>query len=318
MVFKHATAIGPARPREQDISELGNGMPMPNKIRLGLLQMAMRPKASQNLEHACAMTAEAAAGGAEICCLPELFLTPYFAREPLVEPFDATDVSVRIPGEVTERLSRCAKDNRVVLVAGSVYERSGGKLFNTALVFDENGRILGKYRKTHIPHDESYYEQHYFAPGDTGFKVFRTKKAKIAVLICYDQWFPEAARCVALEGADLVFYPTAIANVKGIEQAEGKWQRAWEDVMRGHAISNNLIVAAVNRSGKEGEMRFWGGSFACDAFGGTIKRASSKEQVLLVDVDLDHSRMVREGWRFFRNRRPECYRDIVDKKDREG
>ncbi len=302
---------------EQDISEVGNEMPMPNKVRLGLLQLAMKQSMDENLERACAMTLEAAAGGAEICCLPELFLTPYFAQQPLVEPFDATGVSIRVPGEVTERLSACAEENGVVLVAGSVYERSRGKLFNTSLVFDEKGRMLGKYRKTHIPHDESYYEQHYFAPGDTGFKVFRTKKAKIAVLICYDQWFPEAARCVALKGADIIFYPTAIANVKGIDQAEGRWQSAWEDVMRGHAISNNLIVAAVNRCGREGNMQFWGGSFACDAFGRTIERAATRQQVLLVDVDLDHSRMVREGWRFFPNRRPECYRDIVGKKDRE-
>ncbi len=291
---------------------------MPKTVKLGLVQMSMGPSMNDNLERACAMTEQAAAEGADVCCLPELFLTPYFAKDPLKEPFDATEVSVRIPGDVTKRLSKCASDSHVVLVAGSVYERSAGKLFNTSLVFDEGGRMLGRYRKTHIPHDESYYEQHYFAPGDTGFRVFPTSKGRIAVLICYDQWFPEAARCAALKGADIIFYPTAIANVKGIEQAEGKWQSAWENVMRGHAIANNLVVAAVNRCGTEGKMRFWGGSFACDAFGKTIKRANAKEQVLMVDVDLDHSRMVREGWRFFPNRRPECYGDIVTKKDREG
>ena len=286
-------------------------------LRLGLIQMKMGPSAKKNLDKAVSMTERAAKQGADIVCLPELFTSTYFAQHELTQPLDITDLAVEVPGELSKKLGACAKDNGVVLVAGSIYELFKGKLFNTSLVFDERGRLLGKYRKTHIPHDESYYEQHYFAPGDTGFQVFQTSKAKIGVLICYDQWFPEAARCLALQGADIILYPTAIGTVRGIRQAEGNWHRAWENVMRGHAIANGTIVAAVNRVGTEERMRFWGGSFVIDAFGKTLARAGSQEQVLVAEADLAHSEAVREGWRFFANRRPECYGRLLEKKRRD-
>jgi agmatine deiminase len=200
----------------------------------------------------------------------------------------------------------------VALVGGSIYESDDDRTYNTSTVFSDKGKMLGKYRKTHIPQDQYYFEKEYFEPGDTGFAVFETDQARIASLICYDQWYPEAARCCALLGADVIFYPTAIGTVRGIQQTEGNWHRAWENVMRGHAIANSLVIAAVNRAGTEDRMRFWGGSFVIDAFGKTLRRAGSKEGVVICDIDLDHGQEVREGWRFFRNRRPECYGQIVE------
>jgi agmatine deiminase len=172
--------------------------------------------------------------------------------------------------------------------------------------------MLGKYRKIHIPHDENFFEQHYFTPGDLGFNVYKTDSGKIGTLICYDQWFPEAARTLALMGAEMVFYPTAIGLVRGMKQSEGDWQQAWENVMRGHAIANGMVVVAVNRAGNEDQMDFWGGSFVIDAFGKTLARAGCGEEVVMATVDLDHGRRVREGWRFFYNRRPEQYTKIVE------
>ncbi len=255
------------------------------------------------------MIGSAAEGGARIVCLPELFTTPYFPQYKGSRPSDmeGSDWVDTVPGRTTKELASAAKENEVVLVGGSIYELAHGRLFNTSVVFDEQGRLLGRYRKTHIPHDESFYEQHYFEKGDTGFQVFDTSKGRIGVLICYDQWFPEAARAVALKGAEIVFYPTAIGTARGIRQSEGNWQQAWEGVMRGHAIANNMVVCGVNRSGREDKMSFWGGSFVCDAFGKTLKRAGRGEEIVLCKVDLDHGKEVREGWRFFYNRRPECY-----------
>ncbi len=288
------------------------------KLRIGLAQMSMKASALDNLSKAVSMTEVAASEGAEIVCLPELFMSRYFAQHDVSDVVDLTELAVKIPGSEAATLAQCAKENKVTLVAGSLYELDHGRLFNTSCVFGPSGRMLGKYRKTHIPQDESYYEQSYFAPGDTGFKAFPTPKAMIGVNICYDQWFPEAARCEALLGADVLFYPTAIGHVKGISEAEGEWQTAWENVMRGHAIANTFIVAAVNRAGKEEDMRFWGGSCVIDAFGRTIARAGAKEQVLIVEADLGHSEMVRKGWRFFPNRRPECYGKIVEGAAKEG
>ncbi|HVO77742.1 MAG TPA: nitrilase-related carbon-nitrogen hydrolase [Methanomassiliicoccales archaeon] len=282
------------------------------KLKIGLVQMSMKPSPLDNLSKAVAMTGTAASQGAEIVCLPELFMSRYFAQHDVSDAVDLTELAVKIPGSETETLSQCAKENKVTLVAGSLYELDRGRLFNTSCVFGPSGRMIGKYRKTHIPQDESYYEQSYFAPGDTGFKIFPIAKVRIGVNICYDQWFPEAARCEALLGADVLFYPTAIGHVKSISEAEGDWQTAWENVMRGHAIANSFIVVAVNRVGTEEDMRFWGGSFVIDAFGRTIARAGSKEQVVVVETDSGHSEMVRKGWRFFPNRRPECYGKIVE------
>jgi agmatine deiminase len=198
----------------------------------------------------------------------------------------------------------------VVLVGGSVFERFKGKSYNTSLVFDEHGNELGRYRKVHIPQDPSFYEQDYFVPG-SDYKVFETRHGKIAVLICFDQWYPEPARVSKLLGAQILFYPTAIGTVKGVEQVEGSWQDAWETVQRGHAIANSVVVAAVNRVGAEKDMRFWGGSFVCDQFGKVLARAGAKEQVLVATCDLKLGEDIEKGWGFMRNRRPGTYKEIV-------
>lgn len=276
---------------------------MSRKITLGLVQMAMTSEPEQNISKALSLVAVAAKKGAQIVCLPELFASPYFC---IVEKAER-DYSVPLSGELVERLASCARDNKVVLVAGSLYEKSGTDKFNSALVFDADGSELGKYRKVHIPHDEGFFEKNYFKPGDLGFKVFETSLCKIGVLICFDQWFPEAARAMALQGVDLVFYPTAIGTVDGIPQTEGNWQTAWETVQRGHAIANNIVVAAVNRVGKEDRSTFWGGSFISDAFGTLVAKAGNAEEVVVGEIDLDHASLVREGWGFMRNRRPETY-----------
>ena len=279
------------------------------KVTVGLIQMSMGPDRAKNVEKAVRMIGDAAARGAGIVCLPELFTTPYF---PQSEKADASMFSEPVPGETTNILSKAAAASKVVIVGGSVFESDKKKLYNTTVVFDEKGKLLGKYRKMHIPHDPSFYEQNYFEPGDSGFKVFQTKFGKIGTLICYDQWFPEAARIDALMGADIIFYPTAIGLVDGVQQAEGKWQDAWETVQRGHAIANATAVCAVNRVGKEGQMRFWGGSFVSSQFGTILARGDDNEGIVLAEIDLGLGKAVKEGWGFFRNRRPGAYKSMTE------
>jgi len=280
---------------------------------LGLIQMSMAAEVDKNLAHAVEMIEIAAKKGADLVCLPELFTTKYFAQNENPGGQRESKILDTIPGLVSKELSSCARKNGVVIIGGSIYEISSNNTYNTSTIFDQKGNMIGIYRKTHIPQDQYYYEQEYFAPGDTGFRVFETDFGKIGIMICYDQWFPEGARICALLGADMVFYPTAIGTVKGLRQSEGNWHRAWENVMRGHAIANGMIVAGVNRVGKEDLMDFWGGSFVIGAFGKTLKRAGKNEIVLICQVDLEHGRNVREGWRFLENRRPECYSRLVEK-----
>ena len=290
------------------------GMPSESKLRVGLVQMAMASDQSDNLRKAVRMVEEAARRGARVVCLPELFTTPYFPREEDPEGGRERGALLNtIPGLVTETLSDLAMRTGTVVIGGSIYEAADSGLYNTATVHEADGRLLGRYRKVHIPHDEGFWEQHYFKPGDTGFQVFPSSVGGISVLICYDQWFPEAARCSALLGAEIIFYPTALGTVRGVEEAEGSWQEAWETVMRGHAIANALPVCAVNRVGSEDGSDFFGGSFVCDAFGRIIARGGRGEEVVLADLDMEHGKRVREGWRFFPNRRPECYGAIVRK-----
>lgn len=282
---------------------------------LGLVQMDMTSDPKANLSKALHMIKEAAGKGAQVVCLPELFATPYFPQ------YDISDERRRedaphdtIPGGTDRALSAAARENGIVLVSGSIYEKAGDHFYNTAMVHGPDGSLLGKYRKTHIPHDENFYEQSYFDRGDTGFQVIDTPRGRISPLICFDQWFPEAARACALEGAQMLLYPTAIGLSDNIEQWEGDWQQAWENVMRGHAIANSVVVAAVNRVGREDEMEFWGGSFVIDAFGKTVARAGNGEEIVLAKIDLKHGRQVREGWGFFRNRRPECYGRLTERR----
>ncbi len=258
----------------------------------------------QNLTTAITKITEAAKKGANIVVLPELFTSPYFPQE---EKFDAERYAESIPGKTTGLLSKAAKENKVVIVAGSFYEKDGKKFYNTTTVFDDSGKLLGKYRKMHIPHDPGFYEQNYFSAGDLGFQVFETRYGKLGTLICYDQWFPEAARSNALMGADIIFYPTAIANVDSLIQVEGNWQDAWEAAQRGHAITNATVVATVNRVGREGASVFWGGSFIYSQFGTLLAHGGDKEEIVMAEVDLSLGEKVKEGWRFFKERRPETY-----------
>lgn len=275
------------------------------EVKLGLIQMRMAEDRQKNLSNASRLVGEAAREGAQIVCLPELFDVPYFPQD------ETSDIKPeRIPNDATETLSEAARENGVVLVGGSLYEKRGRRAYNTSLVFDELGNSLGAYRKVHIPQDPGFYEQDYFTPG-TRYSVFETKYGRIGVLICFDQWYPEAARANKLLGADFLFYPTAIGTVKGIEQSEGDWQDAWETVQRGHAIANSVVVAAVNRVGVEKDTTFWGGSFVCDQFGTVLGRAGKREQVLVVTCDVDLGRDVERGWGFLRNRRPLTYRGLV-------
>lgn len=280
--------------------------------------MRCSPSREENLAKALAMTEDAARQGAQIVCLPELFLSPYFCQKPAnqsafagVEP---------IPGPTTERLAEAARRLEVVLIGGSLFEQvdrrdapKGRLYYNTCPIFGPDGTLLGIYRKTHLPEDPGYHEQHYFAPGDTGIRVFETPFGRIAPLICYDQWFPEAARIAALRGAEILIYPTAIGRFTDEKPAEGDWQKAWEDVQRGHAIANNVFVAAVNRVGTEDSIAFFGGSFVCSEFGEVLAHAGTEEEVLLATVDLARVEATREAWGFFRNRRPELYGDLTKK-----
>lgn len=286
---------------------------MARLVKIGLVQMKMGQDAEKNLEAACGFVKKAAQKGAKIVCLPELFNAPYFAQYD-GEKAKAQELAEEIPGKTTQALSQCARENRVVLIGGSIYEKAGNRYYNTSPVFAEDGRLIGTYRKTHIPHDPAYFEKSYFEPGDSGFKAFDAGICKLSVLICYDQWFPEAARAAALLGAEIIFYPTAIGRIRNVKQEEGNWQRAWENVMRGHAIANCVPVAAANRVGKEGDIEFWGGSFACDAFGKIVAAAGKKEEVLVCEIDLDHGKSIAEGWGFFKNRRPQAYGIITKQK----
>jgi agmatine deiminase len=279
------------------------------KVTLGLIQTAMTDEPAKNLAKAVKQIETAASRGAHIVALPELFTSPYFPQE---EKADAAKYAESIPGATSEALAKAAKENDVVVVGGSILEKDGKSSYNTSMVFDQNGKMLGKYRKMHIPQDPKFYEQNYFKPGDLGYKVFDTKYGRIATLICYDQWFPEAARVVSMMGADIIFYPTAIGLVYGVEQSEGSWQDAWTTVQRGHAIANGVAVAAINRIGREGGMQFWGGSFISSQFGTLLARGGDKEQIVMAQIDLALGNDVKEGWRFFHNRRPETYGKITE------
>jgi predicted amidohydrolase len=276
------------------------------ELTIGLVQMAMDEDHEANVSKAIGMIRKASEGGARIVCLPELFAYRYFPQEK-----GARVIPEPVPGPTTRCLSEAARESSVTLIGGSLYERApGGRLYNTSVVFDERGRMLGKYRKVQVPQDESFYEKDYFSSGGA-YNVFRTNPAKIGVLICFDQWYPEPARVNKLMGAEVLFYPTAIGSVEGIEETEGDWHEAWEAVQRGHAISNSMVVAAVNRVGREGRMSFWGGSFVCDQFGKVLARADGDEQVLLASCDLELGRQVEEGWGFMKNRKPATYRRLT-------
>jgi len=279
-------------------------------IKVGLIQTKVSDDLQQNLDKTAGFIKQASKSGAGIVCLQELFAYRYFAQTKDKKYFELAE---SIPGRLSNFLAECAANNRVSLIGGSIYEKGDdGKFYNTTLIYDPKGNLTGKYRKMHIPHDPNYYEQYYFTPGDLGYVQAKAGKTVIAPLICYDQWYPEAARVNAIEGARIIFYPTAIGWFKELRRDEPFSARRWEDAMRAHASLNGIFTAAVNRVGREGDLRFWGGSFVSDPFGEVVARASrSKEEVLIVNLDMNRIRVSQEGWRFLHNRRPQSYSGLV-------
>jgi N-carbamoylputrescine amidase len=280
-----------------------------NNVRIGLVQMASGGDLNANLKKALTQTKLAAAEGARIVCLQELYRSPYFCRTQDTRNFDLAE---RIPGPSTDAFSKMAKQTKTVVILSLFEKRSGGVYHNTAVVIDADGKILGKYRKMHIPDDPGFNEKFYFIPGDLGFQVFKTRYADIGVLICWDQWFPEAARLTALAGAEILFYPTAIGWKPTEPEETRNYHSAWETIQRSHAIANGVYVAATNRVGHEGDLQFWGQSFVSDPFGHLIYRASShKEEIILADCDLSKVEKTRREWPFFRDRRVDAYEKIL-------
>jgi N-carbamoylputrescine amidase len=276
--------------------------------------MSMADSKEANIRKAAALVAQAASRGARIVALPELFATPYFCRE--AGNARAMDLSEPIPGPTSDTLGRLAARCGICLIGGSIFERAAdGGFFNTSCLFGPDGAMLGSYRKSHIPHDPGFYEQDYFAPGDTGIVVHDAGLGKIAVLICYDQWFPEAARIAALKGAELIVYPTAIGKPASLAPVTpgipDDWERMWRAVQVGHAAANCVYVAGVNRMGTEGDTRFWGGSFVADPGATILAQADDREQVILATCDFDHVHRMQESWRFFAERRPELYGELT-------
>ncbi len=282
-----------------------------NSVKVGLIQTKVGNDLAENLEKTAAFITKAARKGARIVCLEELFACRYFAQ---IKDDKFFEMAEPVGGPLSRFLSGCAAANGVLLIGGSIYERSeDGKFYNTALIYDSRGALVGKYRKMHIPHDPNYYEQYYFAPGDLGYIQVNAGKMVVAPLICYDQWYPEAARVNTIRGAQIIFYPTAIGWFKELRRDEPFSAKRWEAAMRGHASLNGIFVAAVNRVGREGSLRFWGGSFIADPFGEVVARASrSKDEVLVADIDLNRIQTSQEGWRFLYNRRPQTYTDLIE------
>lgn len=282
------------------------------KVKIALVQMSMSKKPVDNLDKAVARIEEAARKGAKIVCLPELFKTHYFCKSEDYEKFDFAET---IPGETTQVLSKIAKKNSIVIIAPVFEKRARGLYHNSAVVIDSDGEMLGTYRKMHIPDDPSYYEKFYFAPGDLGFKVFDTKQGKIAVLICWDQWYPEAARLAALKGAQIIFYPTAIGwwtKEYGKKNAEES-RNAWQAIQTSHAIANGVFVASVNRVGIEDDMKYWGSSFVTNSLGTKLVEAKDKEALLIAECDLNEIDKTRQGWPFLRDRRIDAYKEITSR-----
>jgi N-carbamoylputrescine amidase len=289
-------------------------MPRTKPFSLGLIQMRMTADAQHNLQHACELATQAAARGATIICLPELFRTPYFCQ---TEDHAHFDLAEPIPGETTAALSRLAKQTSATIV-GSLFERRAAGIYhNTAVVIDPHGKQLGIYRKMHIPDDPLYLEKFYFTPGDLGFLAFETPHANVGTLVCWDQWYPEAARLTALRGAEVLVYPTAIGWHPAEKAEYGQAQYdAWQVMQRAHAISNGVYVAAINRVGHEGPIpggiEFWGGSFVADPFGRVLAQAShTEEDVLVVSCDPVLAEVTRRHWPFLRDRRIDAYGSIT-------
>jgi N-carbamoylputrescine amidase len=286
-------------------------------FRVGLIQMACSPDADDNVRRAVEYVCQAAQRGAQVVCLPELFRTQYFCQREDAALFDLAE---SVPGPTTERIAEVARNHHVAVVASIFEKRAPGVYHNTAAVLDADGTLRGIYRKMHIPDDPLYYEKFYFTPGDLGFKAFNTEFGRIGTLVCWDQWYPEGARLTALQGANVLFYPTAIGWHPAEKEQYGVAQlEAWRTIQRAHAIANGVYVAAVNRVGHEtgnvmGKpapgpgLEFWGNSFLCDPFGQIIAEASAnREEILIGEIDLRKMEDVRRNWPFLRDRRIDSY-----------
>lgn len=283
-------------------------------VKVGLVQMSCVADKATNLAKAIDGITNAARQGAQIVCLQELFTSLYFCDE---EDYDNFKLAEAIPGPSTEALATVAADLGVVIIASLFEKRAQGLYHNTVAVLDADGSYLGKYRKMHIPDDPHYYEKFYFTPGDLGYKVFKTRFATIGVLICWDQWYPEAARITSLMGAEMLFYPTAIGWASDQDEATNTEQyNAWQTIQRSHAVANGLHVISINRVGYEqdGRMKFWGGSFVSNPFGTVIRQASHEtDETIVVDVDMAQSDQYRTHWPFLRDRRIESYGPITNR-----
>jgi N-carbamoylputrescine amidase len=296
-------------------------MPSNLNYRIGLIQMSCGPDPDANLDKAADRVREAAREGANVICLPELFRAQYFCQREDTALFDLAEP---IPGPSTERLGTVAREEKVVIVASLFERRAAGLYHNTAAILQKDGSLGGLYRKMHIPDDPLYYEKFYFTPGDLGFRAFDTAVGKIGTLVCWDQWYPEGARITAMQGANVLFYPTAIGWHPAEKEEFGAAQYdAWQTIQRAHAIANGVYVGSVNRVGEEhGDIRgnrvdgpglqFWGGSFIADPFGRIVaKAAHDKEDILIAEVDLRLLEDTRRNWPFLRDRRIDAYQPIV-------
>lgn len=281
------------------------------KVKIGLVQMSCSADVADNINKAIEGIKKAAENGANIVCLQELFTSLYFCD---VEDHNNFSLAEAIPGPTTMTLSAVAKEHNVVIIASLFEKRAAGLYHNTTAVIDADGSYLGKYRKMHIPDDPGYYEKFYFTPGDLGYKVFDTKFARIGVLICWDQWYPEASRITSLMGAEVLFFPTAIGwdtNEK-LDEANIEQYNAWQTIQRSHAVANGVHVVSVNRVGREADQKFWGGSFVANPFGSLLYLAShDKEEVHVQEIDLALTEKYRTTWPYLRDRRIDSYGPIL-------
>ena len=284
------------------------------KVKVALLQTTVSSDIKANLKKTIDKIKEAAKSGAKIICMQELFRTIYIGESQKKEYFAYAE---SLQGETITTMTKLAKELQIVLIV-PIYEKAkDGNLYNSAIVVDADGKIVGHYRKMHIPNDPGFWEQFYFKPGDFGFKAVQTKYAKIGVLICYDQWFPEAARLMTLDGAEILFYPTAIGWYKEKEPAVyDEYIEGWVTIQRAHAIANSVYVASVNRVGKEfaDKVTFWGNSFIAGPFGKFLARAGEKEETIMAECDLSQTYETRDAWRFFYERRTDAYEGLMQKK----
>ncbi len=278
-------------------------------ITVGIIQSKTTRDPNENMSGVEKAIQQAASGGARIICLQELFQHQYFCQ---TEDHKYFDLAQPVPGPMTDHLQLIAKRLEVVIIASLFEKRAKGLYHNTVAVLDADGSYLGKYRKMHIPDDPGFYEKFYFTPGDLGYKVFDTRYARIGTLICWDQWFPEAARLVSMMGADILFYPTAIGwEVSQDQKTNMEQYQAWKTIQKSHAIANGIHVVAVNRVGQEGKIKFWGGSMVVNPFGTVIWEGNQQEVIKVVELDLDLTNHYRNHWPFLRDRRLDSYLDIT-------